>query len=152
MVGTQYQRQIHVWQTDNALEFLNTNCGKFLSERGIQYHTSNTYTPQQNGMAERKNRQIMEVVRTSLFGMNMPRFYWGEAVKSTIYLINRVPSRVLDFRTPQQKMQAFSSLSHVPNLEPRVFGCIVYVHVPKILWNKLDSCAKRCVYVGYSDF
>ena len=63
MVGTQYQRQIRVWQTDNALEFLDTNCGKFLSERGIRHHTSNTYTPQQNGLAERKNRQIMEVVR-----------------------------------------------------------------------------------------
>ena len=142
MVGTQYQRQIRVCQTDNALEFLDTNFGKFLSERGIQHHTSNTYTPQQNGLAERKNRQIMEVVCASLFGMNMPRCYWGEAVKSAIYLINRVSSRALDFRTPQQKMQVFFSLSHVLNLEPRVFGCTVYVHISKNFRNKLDPCTK----------
>ena len=54
----------------------------------------------------RKNRQLLEVVRASLFSMNMPRFYWGEAVKSAAYLINRTPSRVIGFQTPQQKMQS----------------------------------------------
>ena len=62
-----------------------------------------TYAPQQNGLAERKNRQLLEVVRASLFGMNMPLFYWGEAVKSAAYLINRTPSQLMDFQTPQQK-------------------------------------------------
>ncbi|XP_073110076.1 uncharacterized protein [Elaeis guineensis] len=54
---------------------------KFLNQHGIRHNTSYTYAPQQNGLAERKNRQIIEVVRTFLFGMNMPWFYWEEAVK-----------------------------------------------------------------------
>ena len=84
--------------------------------------------------------------------MNMPRFYWGEAVKTDAYLINRTPSQVIDFQTPQQKLQSLLSIPHLLNLEPRVFGCTVYVHIPKILRNKLDPCVKRCVFVGYSKF
>ena len=81
----------------------------------------------------------------------MPHFYWGETVKSAGYLINRTPSRVLDCQTPQQKMQSLLSVPHLPNLEPRIFGCIVYAHIPKSLRTKLDPCAKRCVFIGYSD-
>ena len=149
---TQYQKQIRVWQSDNGIEFIDASLGNFLRNHGIRHQTSCTYAPQQNGLAERKNRQLLEVVRASLFGMNIPRFYWGEAVKSAVYLINRTPSQVIDFQTPQQKLQSLLSIPHLPNLEPRVFGCTVYVHIPKILRNKLDPCAKRCVFVGYSKF
>ena len=85
----------------------------------------------------------MEVVHATLFKMNMPRFYWGEAVKSVFYFINWVPSRVIDFQTPQQKLKSFCTISHLPNLEPRGFGCTVYVHIPKVLRSKLDPCANR---------
>ena len=101
MVSTQYQKQIRVLQSDNGTEYMDAPLDNFLNLHGIRHQTSCTYTPQQNGLAERKNRQILEVVRASLFGMNMPRFYWGEAVKSAAYIINRTPSRVLDFQTPQ---------------------------------------------------
>ena len=49
-------------------------------------------------------------------------------------------------------MEILLSVPHVPNLNPRVFGCTVYVHIPKILRSKLDPCAKRCVFLGYSEF
>jgi len=77
----------------------------------------------------------------------MPRYYWGEAVKFVVYLINRTPSRVIDFQTPQQRMQSLLSTPYLPNLEPRVFGCTTYVHNPKVLRTKLDPCATRCVFV-----
>lgn len=92
MVNTQYNRQIQVWQTNNAREFMDASFVSFLSQHGIRHQTLCIYTPQQNGLAKRKNRQILEVVRASLFGMNMPHFYWGEAVKFIVYLINRSPS------------------------------------------------------------
>ena len=152
MTHTQYQRQIRVWQSDNGTEFIDASLGNFLRNHGIPHQTSCTYAPQQNGLAERKNRQLLEVVRASLFGMNMPRFYWGKAVKSAAYLINQTPYQVIDFQTPQQKLQSLLSIPHLPNLEPRVFGCTVYVNIPKILTNKLDPCAKRCVFVAYSEF
>ena len=49
-------------------------------------------------------------------------------------------------------MKSLLSVPHLPNLESRVFGCTVYVHIPKVLRSKLDPCAKRCVFVGYSAF
>lgn len=152
MVQTQYKKSIQVWQTDNAMEFMDAKLGKVLSDYGNRHQTSCPYTPQQNGLVERKNRQLLEVVRASLFGMNVPRCYWGEAVKSVVYLINRTPSSVLDFQTPQQKLNSFIHIPHQQNLEPRVFGCVVFVHVPKPLRGKLRLCAKRCMFVGYADF
>jgi transposase InsO family protein len=107
MVKNQFQKQIKVWQSDNAMEFLEKSLGDYLRQNNIRHHTSCTYTRQQNGLAERKNRQIMEVVRASLFGMHVPRFYWEEAVKSVVYIINRVPFRVINFQTPHQKLQSF---------------------------------------------
>ncbi|OMO93820.1 hypothetical protein CCACVL1_06334 [Corchorus capsularis] len=77
----------------------------------------------QSNNGERKNRQILEVVRASLFGMKVPRDYWGEAVCSAAYLINRTPSRVINFKTPYQKLHELGSAPIGSNLEPRVFGC-----------------------------
>ena len=140
--------QTNTLQSDNGTEFMDQVLGDFLNHHGIRHQTSCTYTPQ----AERTNRQIMEIVRASLFGMNLPKYYWGEAVKSAAYLINRIPSSAIEFQSPQQKMESLLSVPHLPNLEPRVFGCTVYVHIPKVLRSKLDPCAKRCVFVGYSEF
>ena len=148
MVMTRYQRQIRTIQSDNGKEFVDQVLGLFLGNHGIRHQTSCTSTRQQNGLVERRNRQIVEIVRVSLFGMNMSKFYWGEAVKSTVYLINRTLTSVIEFQTPQQKMQSLLPIPYLLKLEPRVFGCTVYVHVPKVLRSKLDPCAKRCVFVG----
>ena len=80
----------------------------------------------------------MEVVFASLFGMNMSLFIGGGRSKSVVYFTDRVPSRVFDFQTPQDKLNSFCSIPHMSNLEPRVFGCSVYVHIPKVLQNKFD--------------
>ena len=79
MVTSQYQRSIRTLQSDNGTEFMDKILGTYLGHHGIRHQTSCTYTPQQNGLVEWKNRHIMEVVRASLFGMNMPKFYWGRS-------------------------------------------------------------------------
>lgn len=131
MVTTQYKQSIRVFQSDNGGEFMNDRMCIFCQSNGIRHQTSNSCTPQQNGLAERKNRQLLEVVRVSLFAMNVPRTYWGEAVKSAAYVINRTPSRVIEFKNPHQKLCSFWSFPSLSNLQPRVFGCTVYVHIPK---------------------
>ena len=80
--------------------------------------------------------------------MNVPREYWGESVKSAAYLINRTPSRVLDFQTPLQKLQKLIPSPPLNNLEPRIFGYSAYVHQTL---RKLDPRAIRCIFVGYAD-
>ena len=94
----------------------------------------------------------MEVVFASLFGMNMSLFIGGGRSKSVVYFTDRVPSRVFDFQTPQDKLNSFCSIPHMPNLEPRVFGCTVYVHIPKVLQNKLDHCAIQCIFLDIHIF
>ncbi|KAL6209654.1 hypothetical protein ACLB2K_020594 [Fragaria x ananassa] len=85
MVSTQYQQVVRVFQFDNDGEYINGPMQEFMQLHGIRHQTSNTYTPQQNRLAERKNWQLLEVVCASLFDMNVPVEYWGEAVTSAAY-------------------------------------------------------------------
>ncbi|CAL8170053.1 unnamed protein product [Prunus armeniaca] len=87
------------------------------------------FTPQQNGVSERKNRQLLEVARSLILDMSIPHHLWGHAVLSAAYLINRTPSRVLDFKTPHDVFANQVSPVSASKLPPKVFGCVAYVHV-----------------------
>ena len=97
MVMTQFQTQIRVLHTNNRGEYMSTTIQQFLKSQGSIHQTTYVGTPQQNGVAERKNRHLLEVVRASLIQAHMPLSYWGEALASTSYLINRTPSSTLRF-------------------------------------------------------
>ncbi|KAL6322733.1 hypothetical protein AAG906_015419 [Vitis piasezkii] len=112
--------------------------------------TTCSNTPQQNGVAERKNRHLLEVVRASLIATKIPISYWGEAITSAAYLINRVPSSSINFQTPLQAFTNAVVAPIVPNLPPRVFGCVAFVHLHKHQRTKLTSHALQCVFVGYA--
>ncbi|KAI5328264.1 hypothetical protein L3X38_027661 [Prunus dulcis] len=148
MVETQFHARIQVLQYDNGGEFLNHDLNKFLQDHGIIHQRSCPYTPQQNGMAERKNRHLLEVVRASLFGANMPRSFWGEAILSATYLINRIPSSILNFQTPLQTLYHHIQIPPTKNLEPRIFGCVVFVHLHDHQRSKLDPRAEKCIGDG----
>ena len=75
MVSTQYQQMVRVFQSDNDREYINDPMQELMQLHGIRHQISNIYTPQQNGLVERKNRQLLEVVRASLVGMNVPVEY-----------------------------------------------------------------------------
>jgi hypothetical protein len=149
MVATQYKTSIQVLRTDNGGEFVNHEMKQFLQCQGIIHQTTCPYSPQQNGVAERKNRHLLEMVRATLFEANMPLHYWGESLTTASYIINRIPSRSLDFHTPFDTLNHSLSSPLIPNLPPKVFGCIAFVHIPKHTRHKLQPCALRCVFVGY---
>ncbi|RVW54333.1 Retrovirus-related Pol polyprotein from transposon RE1 [Vitis vinifera] len=108
---------------------------------GIIHQTTCSNTPQQNGVAERKNRHLLEVVRASLIAAKTPISYWGEAITSAAYLINRVPFSSINFQTPLQALTNAEVAPTVPNLPPRVFGCMTFVHLHKHQCTKLTSHA-----------
>ncbi|CAL9011665.1 unnamed protein product, partial [Prunus brigantina] len=129
MVETQFHARIQVLRSNNGREFLNHDLNQFLQDFGIIHQRSCPYTSQQNGVAERKNRHLLEVVRASLFGANMPRSFWGKAVISAAYLINQIPSSIQHFQTPLQTLHHHIQTPPTLNLEPQIFGGVVFVHL-----------------------
>jgi hypothetical protein len=80
----------------------------------------------------------------------MSLFYWGEALTSAAYLINRVPSSTIAFKTPSEALIEGVVSPATPNLPPRVFGCVAFIHLHKHQRNKLQPWALRCVFIGYA--
>ncbi|WKA11750.1 hypothetical protein VitviT2T_029220 [Vitis vinifera] len=158
MVKAMHEKPFHevkgespVHQAGNLL--LDQNCIKMDSpwaRHGIIHQTTCSNTPQQNGVVERKNRHLLEVVRASLIAAKTPISYWGETITSAAYLINRVPSSSINFQTPLQALTNAVVAPTVPNLPPRVFGCVAFVHLHKHQRTKLTSHALQCVFVGYA--
>nr|KYP33098.1 Retrovirus-related Pol polyprotein from transposon TNT 1-94 [Cajanus cajan] len=128
MITTQFDTQIKIIRSDNGGEYYNTKLSNFMKFVGILHQASCPNSPQQNGVAERKNRHLLEVTRSLLIGSNVPSYLWGEALSSAIYLINRVPSSVLNFRRPLDVFSNYCTLNYVNNLPPHIFGCVVYMH------------------------
>ncbi|RVX23033.1 Retrovirus-related Pol polyprotein from transposon TNT 1-94 [Vitis vinifera] len=113
--------------------------GEFLAQEGIVHLSSCVDTPQQNGIAERKNRHLLEVARSLMFSMNVPKLFWGQAVLTAAYLINRMPSRVLKFQTPcQTLLKSFPTTRLISTVPPKIFGCSVFVHINQQHRSKLD--------------
>lgn len=116
-------------------------------KEGIFHESSCTNTTQQNGVAERKNKHLLNTTRALLFQGNVPKSYWGEAVITTTHMINRLPLRVLHFKTPMAILAKFYPHVKVSNgLIPRIFGCTTFVHVHSPNRGKLDPRAIACIY------
>ncbi|KAG7583636.1 Ribonuclease H-like superfamily [Arabidopsis suecica] len=94
-VTNHFDAKIKILRTDNGGEYTSTKLKTHLEKCGILHQTSCPYNPQQNGVAERKNRHLMEVARAMLFEKHMPKRFWGDAVLTSCYLINRIPTRDL---------------------------------------------------------
>ena len=149
MIATQFNTYIKVIRSDNGGEYFKTELIEFMNSNGILHQTTCPYSPQQNGVAERKNRHILEVTRSLLIDGNVPSHLWGEAVSSAVYLINRTPSSVLNFRRPLDVLSDHCILPSMVYLPPHVFGCVIFVHLHPHQRTKLEERAIKCVFVGY---
>jgi hypothetical protein len=145
LVENQFNTQVKILRTDNGIEYVNKEFNAFLSRNGILHQTSCPDTPPQNGVAGRNNRHILEVARSLMFTMNVPKFLWSEAVLTATYLINRTPSKILAMKTPCEILLSENKFV-VP---PKFFGCTYFVrdHRPQV--GKLDPRAVKCIFVGY---
>jgi len=88
-------------------------------------------------------------VRALLHGINVLTHHWDDAVSIAKYLLNRMPSKVLHFKTPLQVLSSHVALPTVLLLRHRVFGCVVFVHLHKNQCSKLDPCIVKCLFMGY---
>jgi len=119
----------------------------FCKDVGIKRELTTPYNPQQNGVVERKNKTIMEAVKTMIHDQDLPMCLWEEATMTTVYLQNPLSHSALGFKTPEEMFTGKKpEVSHL-----KIFGCLVFRHIPKEKRNKLEPSGKRGIFVGYCE-
>ena len=146
MTKTQFQKKPKCIRSDRGGEYVNKDLQAYLKKEGIKIQNTVAYSPQQNGVAERKNRSLIEMARCMITDANLENKYWGKAVNTANYLQNRLPSKPIN-KTPFELWY-----SKVPNVEHlHIFGCEAFVHIPDTKRKKLDEKARKLIFVGYSE-
>ncbi|XP_075157616.1 uncharacterized protein LOC142230880 [Haematobia irritans] len=140
---TLFGKHMKVFRTDRGGEFCGNEMQKFLKSKGIMHQLTAPYTPEQNGVSERKNRSLMEMAR---FDANMDLKYWAEAVNTANYLQNRLPSSTTEVTPYEEWYCKKPNMKHI-----KVFGSIAYAHITKKNRRKLDAVSKKYIFVGYSE-
>jgi hypothetical protein len=134
-------------RTDRGGEFTSNSFNEYCNNEGIKRQLTTAYTPQQNGMSERKNRTIMNMVRCLLAERGVPKQFWPEAINWATYVLNRSPTLSVKDITPEEAWSDKKpSVKHF-----RVFGCIAHVHIPDVHRKKLDNKSMKCVHLGVSE-
>ncbi|XP_063049961.1 uncharacterized protein LOC134444635 [Engraulis encrasicolus] len=139
-VETYSGRKLKVLRTDNGGEYTSKEFDAFLKTEGVRHELTVPKTPEQNGVAERMNRTLVETVRSMLADAKLPQKFWAEALATAVYLRNRSPTKAVADMTPYEAW----TVSHL-----RVFGCDAYAHIPKDERKKLDPKARKCILLGY---
>jgi hypothetical protein len=131
---------------DNGTEY--TKLLDWLRARGIKVEPTVAYTPEQDGVAERSNRIILERTRSFILDSGCPAFLWPGLITGVAHTLNRTPTRSLDGMTPYEALTGNKpDISHL-----RILGCKAYVHIPKekrAKSFKFDSRAAPGILVGY---
>ncbi|CAA0357000.1 unnamed protein product [Arabidopsis thaliana] len=144
LVEKECETRIQTFRTDRGGEFCSHEFNLFCEEAGIKRHLAAPYTPQQNGVVERRNRTLMEMTRSILKHMRMPNYLWGEAIRHSTYLLNRVATRALTDKTPYECLrERRPTIAHI-----RIFGCIAYAKIDKPHLKKLDDRSRMLVHLG----
>ena len=145
LVENMFDRRIKTIQSDGGGEYTSNRFKKMLIQNGISHRISCPPTPEQNGLAERKHRHIVETGLTLLAHSRVPLSFWDAAFDTTVFLINRMPSSALNYRSPYKK------LFHVaPDYTiMRSFGCACFPYIRPYNATKLSFRTIPCVVLGY---
>ncbi|KAI5322324.1 hypothetical protein L3X38_031396 [Prunus dulcis] len=132
-------------RSDRGGEYTSHEFLEYCSDLGMERQLTIAYSPQQNGIAERRNRTICEMARSMMTEKKIPVKFWAEAVGTAVYLQNRCYTTSVTDKTP---FEAFTGRKPcVKHL--RVFGSICYSHIPSNLRQKFDDKACKGIFMGY---
>ncbi len=146
MVEKEKGVSIKCLRSDGGGEYFSNEFNEYLKEQGIQRKYSCSYSPQHNGIVERKNRHIIEITCAMLNEKNLPNYFWAEVVATAIYIMNPTLTTTIHAMTPKEKFKGKKpDVSYF-----KVFDCIAYLHVPDEKRSKLNPKAEKCVFIGYS--
>ena len=146
-IRNQFNSSIRILCSDIALEYLFAPFFDFLFSHWIFHQSSCAYTPKQNRVSERKNHCLVETARIVFLQHTVPQRFWGHAILTAYYLINRMPSSV-----PGDQVSHFLLFPNQPLfcLTPCVFGCICFVHILTPGQDKLFAKDAKFIFLGYS--
>ncbi|GKA11330.1 putative ribonuclease H-like domain-containing protein [Tanacetum coccineum] len=139
-------KKVKIIRSDNGTEFKNKVMDDFCREKGIKREYSVARTPQQNGVAERKNRTLIEAARTMLADSKLPTTFWAEAVSTACYVQNRVLIVKPHNKTPYELFRGFKPA--IGFMKP--FGCHVTILNTLDNLGKFDGKSDEGFFVGYS--
>ena len=146
-VENQTGSSLKILRSDGGKEYDNNNMNKFCADNGIKYEKTAPYSPQQNGVAERTNRTIIEKVRCMLFDTHMSKGFWAEAVFSAVQIINVLPNSSIENKIPNELW--YGKKCDVSNF--KVFGAKAMVMIPYEKRKKLDKKSIECVFLRNAD-
>jgi hypothetical protein len=133
-------------RSDNGTEFKNTNIEEYLDEEGIGLELSIPYTPQQNGIVERKNRTLIEAARTMLDEYKTSDSFWAEAINTACHAINRLYLHKLRHKIAYELLTGKK-----PNVSYfRVFGCKCFILIKKPKSSKFAPKVDEGIFLGYA--
>ncbi|KAL4285046.1 hypothetical protein GQ457_16G030870 [Hibiscus cannabinus] len=143
LIKRQFGYDIKVFRSDNAPEL---KFNQLFSDLGIIHHFSCVETPQQNSVVERKHQHLLSVARALFYQARIPIQFWGECVLTATYVINRLPSKILDGKSPYELLHScLPTYSHL-----RVFGCLCFVSTLRRTRDKFTERALPAVFLGYA--
>ncbi|GJU32641.1 putative ribonuclease H-like domain-containing protein [Tanacetum coccineum] len=145
-IENQLSHRVKIIRSDNGTEFKNRDMLEFCGNKGIKQEYSNARTPQQNGVAERMNRTLIEAARTMLADSLLPTTFWAEAVSTACYIFNWVRVTKPQNKTPYELL-----FGHKPIISYiRPFGCHVTILDTLSVLGKFDGKSDEGFLVGYS--
>ena len=145
MIENATGKRVKTLRTDNGVEYIAKDFEQYLKVNGIRHQLTVRKTPEQNGVAERFNRTIVEMVRAMLSDSGLAKKFWAEALSTACYLRNRSSTTAVRGMTPHEAL--YGEKPCVQHL--KIFGCDAYAHVPINERSKLDVKAQKCVLLGY---
>ncbi|KAD6118940.1 hypothetical protein E3N88_10211 [Mikania micrantha] len=146
LVENETNKTIKALRSDRGGEFISNEFNAFCDKHGIKRQLTTAFTPQQNGVAERRNKTIMNMVRCVLIDKSLPKWLWSEAANWAGHLINRTYTSALENKVPEEVWAG--KKPHVEHF--KVFGSIAFAQVPAQMRTKLDDRSKKCIFLGIS--
>ncbi|KAK1414482.1 hypothetical protein QVD17_30227 [Tagetes erecta] len=145
MVKTQFSKHIKRIRSDNGGEYTSNRMKDFYAREGILLETTCPHTPQPNGVVERKHRHLLETARALMFKGGIPKRFWGECIETAVYIINRLPSKVIKNQTPYEVV--FKKQPDYDHM--RTLGCLAYYSSIETGGDKFEFRGRPGVFMGY---
>ena len=95
-------KKLRTLRTDRGGEFTVCTFADYCAEQGVQRHLTAPHTLPQNSVVERRNQTVMGVARSMMKAMSLPGWFWGEAMNTAVFILNRAPTQSVDVKTPYE--------------------------------------------------